>query len=236
MNPCPRFRSALLSQGAQAMRSAGRWRGAALAGGCLGLLALPFCRSHLPPTPPARPAAPRLPSLHSPSEVALEEARRWHRLAQARVNQQLETLEAWDPAAVDPRTPERYRQQLIARADELKQARRAAWQAVMLARSRPETCRALRALARIECDLGRHEEELRHAETIVRLSPRDPRSWWEQLHAARCTGRADLEKRADAALKVLGGYPPVSLDGAGRSSSGEPIAPAEGSGRPARRR
>jgi hypothetical protein len=153
-----------------------------------------------------------------------------------RVNQQLETLEAWDPRAIDPRGRELYRRQYIVRTGEMKRARQMARQAVTLARTRPETCRALRTLARIECDLDLHQEELRHAQAVVRLSPRDPLSWSELLHAAHCTGRDELENRAGAALKALGGYPPVSTGGSERLDSNEPIPPTGRTGLRARRR
>ena len=200
-----------------------RWRSPALAIGCLGLLVFLLFWSHQRPLPAAHRSARPLRSFRSPSEAALDEARRWHLLAQMGVNQRLEALEAWDPSAIDPSTPEINRRQFIAGAGEMRRAREAACQAVALARSRPETCRALCVLARIECDLGHHQEELRHAETVVRLGPHDPQSWSELLHAARCTGRTELERRADAALQALGGYPPVSTAESERRGSGGPI-------------
>jgi hypothetical protein len=199
-----------------------RWRSPALAIGCLGLLVFLLIWSHQRPVPAAHTTARPLRPPRSASEAVLDDASRWYLLAQMGVYQRMEALEAWDQSAIDPRTPEVYRRQFIAGTVEIRHAREAACQAVALARSRHETCRALEFLARIECDLGHHQEELRRAETVVRVGPHDPRSWWVLRHAAHCTGRTELERRADAALR---GYPPMSTAESEHPGSDGPIPP-----------
>jgi hypothetical protein len=104
------------------------------------------------------------------------------------VKRQLEALEEWDPDAFNGSAIERQRLHLLAQSSELQTAHEAAVRAVALARGADETYQATRLLARIECESGRHQAELRHARRLMKLGPQNEHSLLALRHAEACNG------------------------------------------------
>jgi hypothetical protein len=155
----------------------------------------------LAPTPSTSMTRPDLAPTGSPFEEALREARHWRLQALIVINEERETLEAWDPSAVERQASgtkqgaamEAWRLQQMAsdRAGHLLRAREAAQRAAALARTPTETYRAAEHLARIEHEAGRHAEELKLARKLTKLAPANPLSQITLRRALTCT-RWDL--------------------------------------------
>lgn len=179
------------------MQTTPRIRVTALLG--LGLLSIPLVHlawREAPSQPLALPVMdhhtgrwgpPPVPN--TPSETALQEARRWRLQAILAVNQERYALEAWDPEAGMAPNQEAWRRQLMAsdRAGNLRQARRQGWRAAALARTPREAYRATELLVMVECDAGHHEAEMQEARKLIRLAPRDPNAIVMLEHARRCS-------------------------------------------------
>jgi hypothetical protein len=120
--------------------------------------------------------------------VALRQA--WQRRTHARIaeKQEREALEAWDPMGTSRVTSESLRREWLARDPhgDLRWAQVKTQQAAVLARTPREEYRAALLLARIECDLGRHDRELLHAQKLMKLEPQDQRSQDALKHAVCC--------------------------------------------------
>jgi hypothetical protein len=183
-------------------------RGTVLTGLGLCLLSGSFMRlAWAPPAPatfnmpdPLISAADR-----SPAAGALRTAQRFRMRAQRAVNLEREALEAAAPAMTDAVDQEAWRQQLIARDPDgnLRAARAAAQRSAELARTPREAYRASLLLARINGDLGDRPEELRHARTLVRLSPKNPLSLMYLRQAAEHNRLRPLARWASARLHTL---------------------------------
>jgi hypothetical protein len=143
-----------------------------------------------------------VPPPRSPSEAARRDARHDLTQAQKAVNQEREALEAWDPAGVDSLDQEHFRRQLMA-ADPGGHLRRAlvtGERAAALARTPEEAYAAALLLARLECDAGHHQEELRQARKLMALQPHDWLSLLALRRAAFCNQMPSLALRANAEL------------------------------------
>jgi hypothetical protein len=120
--------------------------------------------------------------------VALRQA--WQRRTQARIveKQEREALEAWDPTGASRVTSEILRRERPARDPhgDLQWTQLKAQQAATLARKPMEEYRVSLLLARIECDLGRHDRELLHAQKLMKLVPQNQHSQDTLQHAACC--------------------------------------------------
>lgn len=153
---------------------------------------------------PGRRAFPQsmrsAPVLSDPYQQAMAEARALHLHAQTESKLQLEALEESDPDALSGSAPEELRRLFLARTRELGQARSAADRAVTLARAPEEQYQATRLLARLECEAGRHGEELRLAHRLVKLRPGDWQGLRRLQQAAVCTGDERLARMAAARL------------------------------------
>jgi tetratricopeptide (TPR) repeat protein len=181
-----------------ASRSAGRSRLLGALGLCL--LSTPLLRLGLPQAPGrARGEMPSSAYLltsrtprpgRSPADQALWEARGWRGRALLETNQQREALEAWDPEAMESVKAEVWRLQQMAcdRSGHLRRARAAAQRGAALARTPLEAYRAAEYLARIEHEAGDHQAELRHAQRLIALAPRNPGSIILLRRAAICNG------------------------------------------------
>jgi hypothetical protein len=168
-----------------------------------------------------RPPPPR-----TASQKALRAAlRSWYQ-AQDAANAQLDTLQAWDPAAIDDRVAQEMRKELLA-ADPnglLTRARDASKRAWASAQTGAERCRAAGLLSRIQHDTGNHEAELRQARAMVE---EDPESWLALVvlrRAARCNGDHQLERRAVRGLRSRRWtyYDPEEQERAARSTAPAP--------------
>src|SRR5262249_37343788 len=134
--------------------------------------------------PPVRPA--------TPFEQSLRQA--WTLRSRAILAEDLEreAMEEWDPSGFAGRASERIRREHLAqeRSGELRQARTAVRHAAALARTPMEAYRAGWLLTMIECGLGDHQAELREAQRLMALAPRDLRSRTALRHAEACNGLA----------------------------------------------
>jgi hypothetical protein len=124
----------------------------------------------------------------SPAETLLLEARHWRVKAMLVVNQERDTMETWDPHALDVMNQETLRRQLMARdqGGYLRQARLTARRALAVANGSSERYRVTEALACIECESGDHQAELRRARQLVDLAPSDPMAMMVLHRAERC--------------------------------------------------
>jgi hypothetical protein len=153
----------------------------------LGFLALLCLR--LTGSPPPTPVAAQGPfqfgllPVRGPSARAMREARYWRVCAMQEVNDQFEALEAWDPGLEGgPRSLHMWLELMAGdRAGHLARALAAARQAVHLAQDRREAFKAGLLLARLECETGDHQAELRQAKRVMALAPGD----WLALHLLR---------------------------------------------------
>lgn len=146
-----------------------------------------------------RPPPPR-----TVSQKALREALGCWYKAQDAVHTQLDALEAWDPAALEGvALRQMHRDLLVTDAKGwLRQAHLAASQAEAAAETPDERRRTAGLLARIEHDLGNHETELLHAQTMAAQQPRDWTALAVLRRAAACNGHKSLELRALRGLQA----------------------------------
>jgi hypothetical protein len=114
----------------------------------------------------------------------------------------LERLPPEESARLDV---ESWRRRLMARDrnGDLQHARAAGQKAAALARSPDERFEAALWLGLIECDAGRHKEELKQARRMMQIRPRDLLALTAHRRAAQCNGLTSLERQAAAALKEL---------------------------------
>jgi hypothetical protein len=145
-------------------------------------------------------AAPSSMGSDTPFAQALAQARALQLQAQVRVKDQLEALEEWDPDRITGSVPEQYRRLFLARTRELWLAREAAGRAVALAQTPDQKYRSCRLLARLECDAGRHGEELLLARRLVRIAPDRADARLYQQHAAACVGGHPVDLRPAMAV------------------------------------
>lgn len=154
--------------------------------GCaLALIVLDF-QTEPPLSPAVHPPRPAV----GPFEAALRQARLCRTRAGLAVNPELEAILEWDPGLSATGAAKRLREELMA-ADangDLRQSHALARQAFEGAQSVPERGRAVALLARIECDRGDHEAELRWARKLMALAPDDERSKQTLRHARVCLG------------------------------------------------
>jgi hypothetical protein len=157
--------------------------------------------------PSARHRSPLL-VRRGPIEELLRKAAEHRTRAKIAVNQERAALEVWDPGATADVNPEAWRLQLLS-ADpdgDLERARRASYQAAALARTRSEAYRCAELLVLIEHELGHHQVEFEHAQTLVRLRPQALSAQRVWRRAARCLG--------DPSAALGGRYaPPEALVG-----------------------
>jgi hypothetical protein len=92
---------------------------------------------------------------------------------------------------------------MVSYSPELQLADQWARRALALAHPARESYQSLRWLARIECALGHHREELRLARELVCLVPRDQGSLTCLLQAAKCNGLTVMEKQAVVPLVLI---------------------------------
>jgi hypothetical protein len=197
----------------------------------ISLLALCLCtvwllwRARIGPGMPPRPlrAYPAIPLPQSPSAVARWEASRaWTRAREAAA-QKLETLEAWDSSVGDDPHREEWLCRLMAGDPhgDLQRAYSAAARAANQARTPQERFAAALLLSRIDCDLGRHTEELEQARLLMRLAPRNVESLGVLQRAAGHNGMGWLVKQASAQLaSVIREQQKRSLSSAARPLQG----------------
>jgi hypothetical protein len=127
----------------------------------------------------------------------MESQRHWI-VAWNAIGEEQSRLEAWDPSAVgSPPSCELARPSCRA---ELGLAYQFARRALALSQSESETYRSIRWMARIECALGHHREELRLAKQLASLARGDAGSLTCLIHAAHCNGLTELEKQTITAL------------------------------------
>jgi hypothetical protein len=141
------------------------------------------------PGPPEMPSGPPL-ARSGPIEELLKEAARHRTRAKLAVSEELSALEVWDPEGMKDSNPEawRLRQLSIDPDGNLKRAQTAAQRAAALARTSTDAYRAAELLVLIKHELGRHEAELGHAQSLVRLRPHDPSALSVLRRAERCNG------------------------------------------------
>jgi hypothetical protein len=198
---------------------------AAVGLGLLSLCLLPWMRSRpaAPPIPLSACVIP-VPPRSSPSERARRAGWQYRIRAKLAVEQELEALEAWDPAANPAAHEGRWRRQLLARdrGSDLGRARRAACQAAALARTPGEAYRAALLLAFLDDDAGDHQAELRQARGMMALQPHCQASLGALRHAAWDNGLEPLARQATVALRRMEDSPgpetsvPRSVAGVGR--------------------
>jgi hypothetical protein len=147
--------------------------------------------------------------------------------------------EAWDPAAATAEASQSWDQTEAARRPKLRLAHLSARHALALARTEPESYRSVRWLARVECALEQHREELRLAQRLASIAPGDEGALTCLLQAAKCNGRKELERQTLAALKrrhtspAAGVGPPTRANHFGKADAADGDAPLSG---PAARR
>jgi hypothetical protein len=148
---------------------------------------------------PTRPA--------TPSEAALREAKRRWNQAQMAIKPELEAMAEANPLAGTEAA--RWRQSLMARdaGGHLQQAQQAASRALAQAGTPEAKYEATLWLALIQCDRGRHAQELRQVRRLVDLRPGSTTSLGALRRAARCNGMWGLARQMDEALIVAEGSP-----------------------------
>jgi hypothetical protein len=128
---------------------------------------------------------------HSPAEQALREAAKWWMSAEEAVITERETLiESMGTTFSEHIDHDQWRRELMARDQSglLRRALGCASRAAELARSPQEEYRAVRLLARLECDAGHHREELQQARRLMALAPSREDAASALVHALRCNG------------------------------------------------
>jgi hypothetical protein len=183
-----------------------RW---AHATGVIGLclLGIPLLRLAEPRTPMPMSSAPTLLSVRpprTPADRAVREAERdwWH--AQMAVSRELEILEQWDPHALVGRGGEVWRVQQMDRDvhGDLRQALAAVHRAAGLARTPSEASRVAELSVILEHDSGHHEAELRQAQALVALWPRNAAAQSVLRKAILCPCRRRSGRVAHPGSKV----------------------------------
>jgi tetratricopeptide (TPR) repeat protein len=84
---------------------------------------------------------------------------------------------------------------LLSRGGDLYQAETLAQKAAALAHSPPEQFKAAFLLAQIECGLGRHRAELKQAQKMLALKPRNESSYLAYNRAVRCNRLGQRERQ-----------------------------------------
>lgn len=123
---------------------------------------------------------------------ALRQAWQFRKRAWLAANRELEVIETRDPGlTARPAKWMRFRQRMLARdaSGDLRRSYTLAREAQVLARTPQEKYRAATLLAGIECERGDHEAELRWAQVLMALEPRNQASLRYLWRAARCNGR-----------------------------------------------
>jgi hypothetical protein len=174
--------------------------------------------SSLSPESRPRLARPR----GSPTDRMLREARGWQLRAWEIVGEEREALVDWDPHITTRLDLVDWRRHQLAldRGGYLCRAREVARRAGVLSRSQDEAYRVALLLALIECDTGHYAAELKQARKLMLMAPRKATSLVVLRRAARCNGREELARQADAAMRALSKplvvcHPPSSFRGAG---------------------
>lgn len=147
-----------------------------------------------------------LTSPRSPSQKALRAARAYRLGARRAVKDEREALlEIASPEIATLLDTEEWRQLLMARDHRglMHRAQVQARQAAALARTPTEAHEAALLLARIECDMGHHQEELRQARASMALQPKNPDSLVVWHRAAFCCGLERREEPSRSAAGVL---------------------------------
>jgi hypothetical protein len=138
----------------------------------------------------AAPASLIAPRRSGAFETALRQAWECRTRARLAANREREAMEAWDPGVTAERAEPVRREQMVRDADgSLRRAHAQALEAVGLARTPSDQYRASWLLARIECDRGNHQAELRQAQRLVELAPHQERSREALEHALACLGQ-----------------------------------------------
>lgn len=184
--------------------------------GILGLCLLVVLLPRAMPPRPAAVAAVALPAAgqslppRGPFERALWTALHCRTRARLAVNQQLEAFDESDPTAADPMVggitgEEALRLKCMAadRNGDLGLARAHARRAQRLARTAAGAIAAAELLALIEHESGNHEEELRQAQKLIALRPRQLSSLVMLWRAAGCTRRPQLQQWAARRLSAI---------------------------------
>lgn len=141
---------------------------------------------------PYRPAAsdcPLPPAVPERSFRGMLRAAWQHRThARLAVSRELEAIDEWDPNATAGMRAEQFRRELLARdpQNDLRRSLALAQQAAAMAATAGDRYRAVALLARVQCDRGDHEAELRQAQVLMSLAPGAERSQVELQHARRC--------------------------------------------------
>lgn len=161
---------------------------------CCCLAAVAWRRGAVAPAPgpPVRLAAPALDP--RTFEGALREAR-WRRAtARDAIQPDLDAADAADPEGLDGAATEALRRELMARdrCGELARASAAAQRAATLSRTPVERYRASELLVQIDCNAGRHRQELQEARKLVELRPRSLRALAVLRKAEVCNGMRPL--------------------------------------------
>jgi hypothetical protein len=116
----------------------------------------------------------------------------WQQRTRARIaeTRTREATESRNPLDIPTGYSEALRRaQLAADPDgRLRRARELVREAEALARTPEEQFRAAQLRARIECDLDHHRVELKQAQRMMTLNPRDPRARTAMRHARDCNG------------------------------------------------
>jgi hypothetical protein len=115
-------------------------------------------------------------------------------------------LEALEEKNSDNRYPsDLWRRQLMSRdrTGDLKQAWAAVQRAQTLARTPVDHYHVTVWLAKLACDRGHHQEELKYARRLIALQPRNHTSWGALMRAAECNGLERLAQAARAKVKAL---------------------------------
>jgi tetratricopeptide (TPR) repeat protein len=161
---------------------------------------------------PRFPTQPRQvrPVRHSPFADKLREAR-WYRMeALDAANEDRSKLIERDPSVEARQSDsEALRRRLMVedRTGKIRRALVTAQEAVKLARGPTEEYQAREWLTLIACDAGKHQEELRQAQRLLELEPRNVVSLTSLRRAARCNHRWALVRAMNARLALQPGWP-----------------------------
>jgi RNA polymerase sigma-70 factor, ECF subfamily len=211
-----------------------------------------WTRPQEPPRLPAAPPAPRRP-YRSRTQEALRAGWWFWMLAHQAAHEELEALEQRAVAPLAAADREQCRRQLLAmdRSGDLRQAAAKAERAVALAQTLAETYEATMLRAVAACELGHHRAELKQAQTLMKLAPRNPVSLMYLRRAALCNGLQVLAEQATTRLasgrklwgaarnRKMNASPAVSYIGDRRGARElmvgvrEPLAMREPEGKPA---
>jgi hypothetical protein len=173
----------------------------------LSVAAILYCLWWHPTVPSDRTliSKPPPPTHRTPSEVALGEARMLWGRALLEVKPQMEALLEWDPKACDRMDQEALRRELMAHSQAalLDRARCASRRALNHARTSDERFDATFWLALLDCESGRHREELVQVHRLMSLQPRHVLSLGSLRRAAWCNHLPGLVQKVEAELSKL---------------------------------